>query len=65
MKTLRSIYLYGLHETARKHDNEVPIGQLLFSISRTKQRTARYRNNNDSSKNDSITDFLTNTHSII
>ena len=33
MKTLRTIYTYGLNERSRKHDSEVQVGKLFFSIS--------------------------------
>ena len=50
MKTMRTIYLYHLNEKVRatKHDSE----------------SARYRNNNDYLKNDTITDFFTNINNI-
>ena len=32
MKTLRTIYPYSLNERVIKHDSEVPVGELLFSI---------------------------------
>ena len=50
---------------ARKHDGEVPVEKCFFSIPRTKERYARYRNNNYNLKNDIITDFFTNIHNII
>ena len=34
----------------KKHDSEVPVGKLFFSIPRTKQQSPRYRNNNDFEK---------------
>ena len=37
MKTLRTIYPYSLNERVIKHDSEVPVGELLFSIPRRKQ----------------------------
>ena len=52
------IYLYGLNERARKHDTEAPVGKLFFFIPRTKQQSARYRNNKYYLKNDTITDFF-------
>ena len=65
MKTLRTIYPYGLNERARKHDSEVLVEKLFFSIPRTKQLSAIYRNNNDYFKNDTITDSFANVHNII
>ena len=65
MKTLRTIYPYGLNERARKDDSEVSVGKLLFSIRKTNQRSVRYRNSNDCLKNDTITDLLTNFHNTI
>ena len=35
MKTLRTIYPYGLIKRARQYDSEVPVGKLFFSIPRT------------------------------
>ena len=49
---------------ARKHDGEVPVEKCFFSIPRTKERYARYRNNNYNLKNDIITDFFTNITSV-
>ena len=60
MKTLRTIYAYGLNERARKHNSEVPLGKPFLSIPRTKQQSARYRNKNDYLKNDTITGLFTN-----
>ena len=65
IKTLRIIYPYDLNERARKDDIEVPVRKLFFSIPRTKQRSARYRNNNDYLKNDTITYIYTNIHNTI
>ena len=62
MKTLRTIYTYSLNERARKHDSKVPLGKLFFSIPRTKQQSARYRNRNDYLKNDTIIGLFTNIH---
>ena len=62
MNTVRTIYPYGLHEIVRKHDSELPVGKLLFSISRTKQQSL---NNNDYLKNNTITDVFTNIDNII
>ena len=60
MRTLITIYPYGLN------DSEVPSGKVFFSIPRTKQRSARYRTNNDHLKNDIIADFfIKNSHNII
>ena len=56
---------YGLNQKTRKHDGEVPVGRLLFSISRTMQQSTRYRNNNDYLKNETVTEVFTNIHSII
>ena len=47
LKTLRTIYPYDLNERARRYDSEVPVEKLFFSIPRTKQRSARSRNDND------------------
>lgn len=47
MKTLRTMNPYEINERARKHDSEVPVGKLLFSIPRTKHLSAKYRNNNN------------------
>ena len=58
MKTPRTIYSYSLNERAKEHDSEVPVRKLFFSIPRTKQRSARYRNNNDYLKNDTMTEIL-------
>ena len=65
MKTLRTIYPYGPNERAIKHDSEVPVGKLFFSIPRSTQRSARYRNNNDYLKDVTMTNVFTNIHSII
>ena len=46
MKTLRNICPYGLNERATKHNSEVPVEKLFFSIPRTKQRSVIYKNNN-------------------
>ena len=62
MKTLRTIYPYSLNERVIKHDSEVPVGELLFSIPRRKQWSARYGNNIDYLKNgtiNTITSFKT------
>ena len=40
MKTLQTIYPYGPNERARKHDSEVAVGKLFFSIPRTMQLSA-------------------------
>ena len=64
VKRLRTIYPCGLNERARKHNSEVPVGKLFFFIPRTKQRSARFGNNNDYLKNDTITNFFTNSHNI-
>lgn len=58
MKTLRATYLYGLNERASKRDSEIPFGKLLFSTPMTKQRSTRYRYDNDYLKNDTITEFF-------
>ena len=52
------IYPYGRNERARKHNTEAPVGKLFFSIPKTKQQSARYRNNKYYLKNDTITDFF-------
>ena len=39
MKTLRTIYPYGLNERARKYDSEVIVRKLFFSTCRTKERS--------------------------
>lgn len=57
MKTVKAIYLYDLNEWARIY-SEVPVGKLIFSISRTKQGSARYGKNNDHLKNDALMGFL-------
>ena len=64
MRTLRTIFPYGLNEIARKYESEVPVGKLFFPIPIIKQLSARYRNNNDYLKNDSITDLFTTIHNI-
>lgn len=56
MKTVKAIYLYGLNEWARIY-SEVPVRKLIFSISRTKQGSARYGKNNDHLKNDALSSF--------
>ena len=58
MNALRNIFPYGLNEWARKHDSKVPVGKLFFSIPRTKQGSARYRNNNDHLKNNTFLQTL-------
>ena len=65
MKILRKIYLYGLNEAASKRDSEEPVGKLLFSIPNTKQRSSRYRYNNDYLQIDTITELFANIHNII
>ena len=60
-----TVYPNGLNENVRKHDSEVSVGKLFFSIPRTKQRSARCKSNKDYLKNDTITDFFTNIHNII
>ena len=52
------------NEKASKHDSEIPVGKLYFSMPKMKQHSARYRNN-DYLKNYTITDFITNIHNII
>ena len=47
MKKLRTIYPNSLNKGARKHDSEVPVGKLFYIIPRTKERSTRYRDNND------------------
>ena len=54
IQTLKTIYPYGLTERARKHDSEAPVGKLVFSITRTKQWSARCRNNIDYLKNNRL-----------
>ena len=46
------------NEKASKHDSEIPVGKLYFSMPKMKQHSARYRNN-DYLKNYTITDFIT------
>ena len=65
MKTLRSIYPCGLNERVKKYDRKILVRQLFLFIPRTKQQSARYRNNNGYLKNDTITDFFTKIHNII
>ena len=55
MKTLRSIYPYGLKERVKKHDREILVRQLFLFLARTKQQSTRYRSDNDYVKNDTIT----------
>ena len=61
LKTLRAIYTYNLNETARKK----VVNYHVFSIPRTKQQYARYRNNNGFLKDHTITDFFINIQNII
>ena len=65
MKTLRTIYPYSLDKGDGKHDREVRVGKLFFSIPRTKQRYARLRKNNEYFKNEIITYFFTSIYNTI
>ena len=65
MKKLRTVYPNSLNEI-RKLDSEVPVGKLFFIVPKTKQRSARYRNNNDYLKEKNTMRVLfTNIHIII
>lgn len=65
LKTLRTIYPYSLKKRVGKHDREVRVGKLFFSIPRTKQRYARLRKNNEYFKNEIITYFFTSIYNTI
>ena len=65
MNTLRTIYPYGLNQKPKKHNRGVPVRKIFLSMPRTKSKSARYRNNNDYLKNDTIKDFFTNIQNII
>ena len=52
IKTLRTVYPYGLNERVRDRDNNLPIGRLFPSIIRNTERSIRIRNRN---KNKQIT----------
>ena len=54
-----------INERARRHDSEVSVAKVFFSIPRTMQRYVRYRNNKECLKNHTITDSFTNIHNII
>ena len=59
MEMLRATYPYALNKRARKRDSVVPVRKLFFSIPRTKQQSARYRDNKGT-----VTEFFRNIQNI-
>ena len=65
MKTLGTICPHVINEKTRKYGSEARLGKLLLSIPKANQRSTRYKEINNHSKNTPITDFLRNIHNTI
>lgn len=66
MKTLRTVYPYGLNDRAKKHDHNSPVGRLFPSLPRFSHRTSRSRaNRNNHAENTSVENFFDNVQNIL